>query len=225
MTRMSLGKLVSESIDKMDASDPEGALFAICAAIDKTAQDEYGKSRKESYKSFIRDNFPLISRAAFGSSSIGGMKFAFRHPSPRPEHPRDGYWTIEDVLYHVVRCCLYHEAEVLPQVKFVAGTTFSGGGDQIEISANIICGLIAAVVLAPCNRGQIAPKEGILNHRGVPLPISKLWGRRDEFTWLVDALDTVEAFQKEQARTKQDNTATGAGTPVKTEAQKPNEAT
>ncbi|KKL99389.1 hypothetical protein LCGC14_1814930 [marine sediment metagenome] len=189
MTRVSVGTLVSEAIDKMDASDPEGALVAICAAVDRTAREEYCKPGTESYKRFVRENFHLIIPTVFGKHDIGGMKFAFGHQSPRPEHTKGDSWTIEDVLYHAVRCGLYHDAELLPNIKFVESATLSGGGDQIEISASLVCGLIAAVVLTPCNRSQVAPKDGILNYRGIPLPISKLWGRRAEFLWLVDVLD------------------------------------
>jgi hypothetical protein len=40
---MSIGKRVSDAIDKMEASDPEGALFAICAALEATAAKESGQ--------------------------------------------------------------------------------------------------------------------------------------------------------------------------------------
>ena len=46
---MSIGKRVSEAIEKMDASDSEGALFAICATIDATAVKEFNKRGESGY--------------------------------------------------------------------------------------------------------------------------------------------------------------------------------
>ena len=43
---MSIGKQVSEAIDKMQAGDTEGALYALCSAVDATATREYGKRGK-----------------------------------------------------------------------------------------------------------------------------------------------------------------------------------
>ncbi|KPK50843.1 MAG: hypothetical protein AMK72_01250 [Planctomycetes bacterium SM23_25] len=34
---MGIGKQVAEAVDKMQAHDPDGALFAICAAVEATA--------------------------------------------------------------------------------------------------------------------------------------------------------------------------------------------
>ena len=63
---MSIGKQVSEAIDKMQAGDTEGALYALCSAIDATATKEYAKRGKASFKSFVSSNFGLITAVAFG---------------------------------------------------------------------------------------------------------------------------------------------------------------
>jgi hypothetical protein len=37
---MSIGKCVSEACEKMQAGEPDRALFALCAAIEETARKE-----------------------------------------------------------------------------------------------------------------------------------------------------------------------------------------
>ena len=77
---MSVGKRVSDTIDKMGLGDAEGALFQICAAIDVTAKTEFGKSGRRSYKDFIHQNLGLITDIAFGSLKILNLNLRYDHP-------------------------------------------------------------------------------------------------------------------------------------------------
>ncbi len=51
---MSIGKRVAEAVEKMANDDPEGALFQICSALDKTAKEEYLKGGREK----LQDLYP-----------------------------------------------------------------------------------------------------------------------------------------------------------------------
>jgi hypothetical protein len=191
---MSVGKRVSATIDMMQGGDPEGALFQICAAIDVTASKELGKSGGSSYKDFIHQNLGLITDIALGRQILN-QNFGFDHPKLKKD--ANGYVSIQDIFYHAVRCGLYHETALPDDLKFTdeMQIRLDEGGVLILPSA-LIYGLICAVVVSPINHNEIAPKEGILNFGTFPIPINKLWGRRNELLWLLDAVNEVERLRR-----------------------------
>ena len=189
MSRMSISKLVSEAIDKMKADDPEGALFSLCAAVEKTAAAEYGQRGRASFKRFIQDNVRLMVRFVFPGHSVGGFTFAYSHPRPQPRHPTGGMWTIEDVLYHAIRCGLYHDVELPANIIFAKDNTFSGGGGQITIPAKLVYGVIIAVIVAPSNSHEKAEGAFTVTWRNEQLPLERLWGKREELLRMMDAAE------------------------------------
>jgi len=191
VSRMSIGKMVSEAIDKMNADDPEGALFSLCAAVEKTAVAEYGQPGRASFKRFIHDNVRLMVRFVFPGHSWGGFMFAYSHPSPKKSHPTGGMWTIEDVLYHAIRCSLYHGEDLPPNIIFAKDNTFSGGGGQITIPAKLIHGVIIALIVAPSNRHEKAEGIFTVTWRNEQLPLDSLWGKRKEMLRMMDAAEVA----------------------------------
>src|SRR5258708_38169777 len=101
---MSIGKRVSDAIDKMEASDPEGALFVICAALEATGVKEFGQKGRSSYKDFISQNLGLITDIALGGRILN-LRLEFDHPEMKKN--ADGVYPIEEIFYHAVRCGLY----------------------------------------------------------------------------------------------------------------------
>lgn len=181
---MSIGKRVSEAIDKMEASDPEGALFAICAALEATAVKEFGQRGRSSYKEFISQNMGLISDIALGRR-IRGLQLEFDHPEMKKN--ADGVYPVEEIFYHAVRCGLYHEAGLPSNLQFTNEYRIRCNHGALVLPASLVYGLIVAVVVAPVNAGESALKPSVLNMGQFPIPISKLWGRRAELLWLLEA--------------------------------------
>lgn len=187
---MSVGKRVSDTIDKMEIGDPEGALFQICAGIDVTAKTEFGKSGRGSYKEFIHQNLGLITDIAFGGRKILNLNLGYDHPDLKKN--ADGCVPVQDIFYHVVRCGLYHEASLPDDLKFADEMQIRIKDGVLVLPSALIYGLITAVVVSPANRDEHAPKEGMLNLGEFPIPINKLWGRRDELLWLLDAINEIK---------------------------------
>jgi hypothetical protein len=187
---MSVGKRISDTIEKMDVADSEGALFQISAAIEITAKKEYGKSGHENYKDFIHQNMGLITDIAFGGRKILNINLKYDHPGLKKT--ANGLVPIQDIFYHVVRCGLYHEAALPDNLKFTNEM-------QIRIEENgmlvlpsaLIYGLICAVVVSPVNHDERVLKEATLNLGEFPILINKLWGRRNELLWLLDAANEL----------------------------------
>ena len=55
------------------------------------------------------------------------------------------------------------------------------------LPTSLLYGLIVAVVVAPVNVGESAIKPSMFNMGQFRIPISQLWGRRDELLWLLAA--------------------------------------
>ena len=132
---MSVGKQVSDAIDKMGAADYEGALFAICAAIEATAKRELGKGGRKSYKDFIQANFGLIADVGVGRRVLN-LNLQFDHPELKKSV--DGTHSVQDILYHVVRCGLYHEAGIPNELKFTNEHKIYYQGGALILPATLI---------------------------------------------------------------------------------------
>jgi hypothetical protein len=188
---MSIGNRVAAALTAFSSNDTEQALHDICSAIDTTATKEAGKGGRRSYEEFIRDNFVLISRTAFGvEGTIGKLRIAYNHPDITPD--ADGLCGIEEVVYHVVRCGLYHEASLPATLTFVQ-TNFikCDRGSTLVLPANLVKGLIAAVVVSPANSGETIDPKYELTFDFVKISVNKLWGKRAEVNALLDAICSV----------------------------------
>jgi hypothetical protein len=190
---MSVGKRVADTIDKMELGDPEGALFQICAAIEVTAKTEFGKSSRSSYKDFIHKSLGLITDIAFGGRKILNLNLGYDHPDLKKN--ADGCVAVQDIFYHVVRCGLYHDASLPDDLKFTDEMQIRIKDGVLVLPSALIYGLITAVVVSPANRDEHAPKEGMLNLSDFPIPINKLWGRRAELLWLLEAVNETKRLQ------------------------------
>jgi hypothetical protein len=190
---MSIGKRVSEAIEKMDSSDFEGALFAICAAIDATAQKEFNRRGRAVYKDFIHQNLGLITDIAFGGRNILNINLTYEHPDVK--RTSEGLCTIQDIFYHVIRCGLYHEARLPGNIKFVQEQIITLKNNNLTLPSSLIFGFTIAVIISPVNKNENTFKKEILNLYNFPIPINKLWGRREEFFWLKDLLSEAIKIQ------------------------------
>lgn len=185
---MSVGKRISDAINKMDMGDPEGALFQMCAAIEITAKTELGVSGRRSYKDFIHQNLDLITELAFGGK-IRNLHLEYDHPKVKKN--ADGSVPVQEILYHVVRCGLYHEATLPDDLKFTEENRITTKDGTLIMPSSLIYGLIASVIVSPANHDEHAPLEGTLNLGCFPVPINKLWGRRAELLWLMDVVKEI----------------------------------
>ena len=169
--------------------------FKICAAIDATAKNESGKAGRTSYKEFLHQNLGLITNVAFGGTQILNIHLLYDHPQVKKNS--DGTVPVQEILYHVVRCGLYHDAALPADIAFTDKAQIRVEQDgQIVLPLGLIYGLITAVVVSPANRDERAPKEGMLNLGDFPIPINKLWGRRNELLWLLDAVNEVRRLRR-----------------------------
>ncbi len=172
----------------MAQNDAEGALLPISSAVDATATKHFKRRGRKSYKDFIHENFDLITKVAFGTLL---MNLNLQYDHPELETSPDGLCTIQDVLYHVVRCGLLHSAELPSTLKFVDEKIIRVENDLLILPASLIYGLIAAVVVCPKNTDQTIPDNYRLSVRGFQIKLNDLWGKKTELENLFVAMEAI----------------------------------
>lgn len=182
---MSIGKRVTDSFEKMLRGDAEGALFAICAAVEETARREGRLRGKRSFKEFITDNFNIISGIGFGNP-VKSLSIHYTHPD-LPASP-GGVSRFDDILYHVIRCGLYHAAALPENVSLTENVLGHDGKGTLQLPKNIVSGLIVAVVASPGNAGERTNPSFYFETIAGNFILNDIWGKQAEVKQrLIDA--------------------------------------
>lgn len=185
---MSIAKRIAEAIDKMAQNDAEGALLPVSAAIDATATKYFGEIGRKSYKNFLHENFGLITKVGLGPAILN-LHLEYDHPDI--QRNADGTCTIQDILYHVVRCGLAHRAELPSNLRFTDEYQFTTQGNVLILPASLVYGMVVAVVMCPVNTDQSVAEQYGINVRGFQIQLNKLWGKKEE---VLNLFAAMEAF-------------------------------
>lgn len=188
---MSISKRVTEAFEKMMNNDYEGALFAICAAVEQTAKKEGRPKGKKGFKDFIKQNMHIITGIGIGHP-VRGLSIHCTH-SELPK-TADGVSPIEDILYHVVRCGLYHEAALPESLVLTEHVLAPERNGSMKLPGNLAAGLIAAVVASPANKDEFTKPHFYFDTYAGPIPLATLWGQKLTLT-----KDLIAADEKRRA--------------------------
>lgn len=184
---MSIASQVVKAFRSMRDGDPEGALHDICSSIEATCKLIYGNGGKANYRRFIHENLAYITHFAFGGVAIENITVPYTHPE-LPRRP-DGTCTIEDVLYHVVRCGMYHSAGLPSNIQFSDARFECRADGTLVLPSSLVSGLILSVIVNPVHAGVTTTSDVALTmDEFCNIPVDKLWGKRDELRRLWDAL-------------------------------------
>ncbi len=179
---MSIAKKVVQAIEEMARNDPEAALTSASIAVAATARLAHPKLKdNEAHKQFLNDNMGLIASIALPVIRVTGqakLVLGGKYTHPRVKAAKDGYTSLADILYHVVRCSLVHEAGLPSNVQFSEGTLVSQP-DKLVLPRTIVSGLIVAVVVATVNKAEMIAPSYQFTFGGKSIPLNDLWGRRD----------------------------------------------
>jgi hypothetical protein len=191
---------LAETMEKMSAKQVDNALIQVSIALDATAKKVHGKGGRQVYQTFIHDNLGLITRISFGPPVLNiRVKYDLNRNQPADQPAitpdADGRFTIEQVLYHAVRCGLLHESHIPEDLVFSdeqmikVDSAADPGNPRLVLPSSLVYGLIVAVVTEPANAGLTVEERFGLNVPGLTtIPINRLWGKRAEFIALLDAL-------------------------------------
>ena len=180
---MSIGKRVREALDRLAERDHEAALIPACIAIAASAEKAYPHLERdnEKYKLFLSENRDIIMDVALGLR-MQEMSFKLTHDNIRRPKVR-GMATVEDILYHIVRSGLIHNAELDPSIHFGQSNAFELLDNKVVIPPEIVDGLLMAVIGSDCNRDErLSGASYSLTFRqddgNVQIKIDNLWGQK-----------------------------------------------
>lgn len=180
---MPIGDRIKEAIDKMQQRDIVNSLIQISIAIDATAKKIYPKLKtSKRCKFFLRDNQSFITRIAFGLLEIKGpLIFAFDGQDGKT-HIK----TLEEILYHLVRCSLIHEGDLPNEVEFTDSNSIGvTKGGKVLISTNLILALIMSVIVSNSNAREKLPTYYTASIGNRNLILNNFWGKKDELYKIV----------------------------------------
>jgi hypothetical protein len=192
-----IAKRLQEAIAKMETGDVEGALIPVSIAVASTAQYLYRNPKQKSnrgddglhYKRFVHDNLDIITRVAFAGLGIDKDWFIkYNHPDVKPDST--GHCTIEQILYHVIRCGLVHRSEIPSDIRFAKTGAFPYDGKPgVLLPEGLIYGLIIAVVVVSDN---VPPTlTASFTFRGKSIPLIALAGQRARLESIIQVGGTI----------------------------------
>lgn len=156
----------------MIANDYPEAMFHICPAIDATAKRFSGKRGRKNYKDFLTDNMDIVCGFSVGTP-LSGIRLNYVIPGITAP---DGSCSLEEIIYHSVRCGLAHEAAI-PTNILITENQLGDPNGSLLLPKSIICGLIMAVVGSPANSLETCQETLCIHLNGVGFQINQWWGR------------------------------------------------
>lgn len=186
-----IGQFLNDAINKINMGELEMASASLCIAISGTASKAFpnvhGDAKK--YKEFLKQHMSLIAFVATGLALKNGSSIRLKFDHQRVQKDSEGYCQLEDILYHIIRCGLIHEA-IFPS-EITLGDRLSGNG---ELPIGILNGLIIAVIVTPENLNERLPQEWSQSISGKEVKLNDFWGKEQDLVeylglqWLVNKI-------------------------------------
>ena len=177
---VSVGQRVQSMIDHMSKGEIELALSDICIAIDITSQKYYNEpnSSASCYKRFLKENIWMIVVTGMGSLITEAVKLPFTHKDIKSDY--EGYCTLEQIIYHVMRCGLIHGTGEESKIVWNTNVPLAIDKNQnLNISPSFIWGLALCVITCPVNLNERVGDYCWISMATFKYLINDLWGKRD----------------------------------------------
>jgi hypothetical protein len=190
-----LERRVTKAWLDLQDDDYEGALYQICSAVEFTAKAEL--NRREitpvEHKAFLRQNMDILCSFMAGTP-LAGLSFDETltptmnaivrkregKKSPAPEN-RDTSVSLEEVIYHIIRCEQYHSAGLPDDIRLSENALGVTDG-VLDVPKQLVTGLVLSVVASPANQDRRTDNNFFFHKGGVRFNLNDQWGRRDELT-------------------------------------------
>ena len=183
---ISIGQRIQSMIDHMSKGEVELALSDVCIAIDITSQKYYNEQTSSAacYKRFLKENIWMIVITGMGSLITEANKLPFTHKDIKSD--RDGYCTLEQIIYHVMRCGLIHGTGADSKIIWNPNVPLAIDEDEnLNISPSFIWGLALCVITCPANINEQVGDYCWISTATFKYLINDLWGKRDSIKKMI----------------------------------------
>lgn len=173
---MGVGAFVSASLDSLRDGRYDVALALACSAVDATAkQTETASQNNVRYKSFLQKKMRIVTRFGLPGIIAGGIRIKCTTiPDLKTDH--ESMVGIEDIIYHIIRCGLIHQCEIDKQIDFTDETFIGDFQGKFRMPANVVYGLLMAVVLDESNKDESLDKTYYIKINDRNYDLNTLWG-------------------------------------------------
>mgnify|MGYP000288195872 CR=1 FL=1 len=175
---MSIGSFISSSLDLLKAEIYDVALSLACSAVDATSAKMYPDEKYNNvrYKSFLKENMRIVTTFGMPGVSAGGIKIKCVN-IPGLKTDKESMASLEDIIYHIIRCGLIHQCEIEDRIEFTEKTMLGDFENKFRIPYAIIFGLVMAVILAKVNSSENMKSSHKIEIGGKAINLNSLWGK------------------------------------------------
>lgn len=183
---ITVGDRIQSMIDHMEKGEIELALSDVCIAIDITAQKYYGEARSSAscYKKFLKENIWMIVATGMGTLIADAIKIPFKQKDIKNDD--QGYCTLEEIIYHVMRCGLVHgtgeDSKIVWNNRIPLALDKDG---NLNLSPSFIWGFALCVITCPVNREETVRDTCWISTVSFKYLINDLWGKRDSIKKMI----------------------------------------
>ncbi len=119
----------------------------------------------------------LITYMGLPGILSNSLKIPFKHPDIKD---KDGFCSLEEIIYHVIRCGLAHGKGVDPKIKWnkIISLGIDENGNLI-LSDNLIWGLLGSVIFSEVNSKEKIDEFYWIRIADFKMFIVDAWGRMD----------------------------------------------
>lgn len=169
-----VGELVQEAIDFMNAGLYEAAFVPTCAAIGETARKSFDGA--ENYQRFVRENWQLISFMGLPRALPLPLNIPFALKRIVPSF--NSHHGAKEIIFHLMQQTLA-TGKMPAQFAFAATDVFEIKRNRLLIPLSLLGGLLGVVIVQPINKNEIIDDKYWMNIADFKMFISELWGRID----------------------------------------------
>ena len=178
-----IGRKIDKAMFEVLYGSLEEALLQACIAVDATASRLFpGKGTAARNIEFLHEDIQLIFLVATARQfrvEKPSIRLGIVHPDLKGTPGKVA--SLEEIIYHVLRCSLVHEGELPSEISL---TSRNQVGWRFEVNKNgkpsvlpwqIILGLVLAVVGASVNASERTKNSYVIDR----IELNKYWGQRD----------------------------------------------
>ena len=177
---ITIGQRLQSAIDHMDKGEYELGLSDICIALDNTAKRHFHKSDSDrtAYKEFLKENMWLILVTCLDACLSPQVKLPFQHDKIKSS--QDGYSTLEDIVYHAIRCELIHDTGEKSKIVWNDYVSLAiNDQGYLLLSPPFIWGLALAIITCESNKDERVDAGSWIQTMGYKYLINDLWGKKE----------------------------------------------
>ncbi|MEN6593612.1 MAG: hypothetical protein ABFC31_01490 [Clostridiaceae bacterium] len=183
---VSISDRIQSMVDHMDNNEIELALSDVCIAIDITSKRHYGRARSSStlYKNFVKENLWIIIFVGTGTILTDDIKIPFVHEDIKSSN--DGYCTLEDIIYHVIRCGYIHDTGEHSKIKWNNKIPFAVDKDgYLYLTPSFIWAFALCVIACEENRDERVRDTCWVSMASFKYLINDMWGKRESIRSMI----------------------------------------